>query len=174
MESKILDMESKILEMESRLNDTNKKVGGLKDTDPEFLDNIWDLLYDTEGNEYYLNKATDESSWVLPDGARLRNRRSAPPLPPRVTSPITVHERSEHYGDTDDIPDLFGKSVIVPFTYKPKNTHVTDLLSDSNSYASKESAKIYPSKVSPRKTSDLPYEEQIKLAMIESLSPATG
>ena len=163
LEEKILEMESKLLAMESAMLETNKKVEGLMNTSSETdcLDNVWDILYDTEGNIYYLNNTTHESSWVLPEGAKLRNKKVVPPLPPRATSPITIQELDDESGDY--IPDLFEQNTIVPTRTPP------DLLSAPPSYMKHESAKIYPAK-----PSELPYEEQMKLALIESLNIATG
>ena len=92
MESKVLEMESKVLAMDYKILETDKKVAGLmkSSSDTDCLDNAWDLLYDTEGNMYYLNNTTSESSWTLPEGAKLRNKKVVPPLPPRATSPIML------------------------------------------------------------------------------------
>ena len=55
----------------------------------------------------------------------------------------------------DEIPDVFKQNTIVPTRTPP------DLLSASPSYMKLESAKIFPAK-----PSELPYEEQMKLATV--------
>jgi len=196
LETKLVNLETKLVELDSKftydIETLNKKIDALINSDMDTFDNIWDLLYDTEGNLYYLNKSTDESAWELPEGGRIRNKKRIPPLPPRSTSPITIsaaaeeedEELSNHF-DNNDVPNLFTLSA------KPKSRQSTDFLSDNTH------AKVHPSlstimsssmrltdvdvyeppsptkSFSPKKTNkpnEFSYEDQIRRAMIESMA----
>ena len=166
LEERVAELEARLLDMESRMTETNERVEALaappdnKLTRTGGLDDMWDVLYDTDSNMYYMNHTTGESSWVLPEGARLRNKKVVPPLPARAISPITIQNGTIDGESVDEIPDLFEKNTFVSNPLQP------DLLSGSHSYT-KRSAVV----VAPR---EIPYEEQMKLAMIESLNASTG
>jgi len=201
LETKVAQLETKVAELESMLNynieNFSKKLDQLTNEPIQPVNDLWEPIYDTEGNLYYLNKSTNESAWDLPPGAKISNKKTVPPLPPRSTSPITVSGDTADIDDDDYLTEHFNNEIVPDlFTLvNPRSKHSTDFLSDNHTHA-----KVHPSvsdimgssmrltevevyeppsptkSLSPKKSKksnkliEPSYEEQIRRALIESMA----
>ena len=92
MKSEINKLESKIVELKLKLdkidmnckeefNVINKRIDKLIQNCNEInSDNVWNQLYDDDNNPYYINISTGKTVWDLPHDAKLRNKKTVPPL----------------------------------------------------------------------------------------------